>query len=60
MITSEHTSIHTKIFWLKDESIEDLENLPAPDTLAREIANNLESAFDQFNSIYEDLESKKS
>ncbi len=44
------------IFWLKDESLEDLENLPAPDVLAREIADNLESALDQFNSIYGDLE----
>jgi len=32
-----------------------LENLPAPDILAREIAKNLESAFEQFNGIYENL-----
>ncbi len=44
------------IFWLKDESLEDSENLPAPDTLARDIAENLESALEQFASIYEDLE----
>jgi len=44
------------IFWLKDESLEDSENLPAPDILAREIAENLESALDQFSSIYQDLE----
>jgi len=43
------------IFWLKDESLEDSENLPAPDIIAREIAENLESALEQFNSIYEDL-----
>jgi len=43
------------IFWLKDESLEDSENLPAPDTLARDIAENLEAALEQFNSIYEDL-----
>jgi len=43
------------IFWLKDESLEDLENLPAPDILAREIADNLESALEQFNGIYKNL-----
>ena len=43
------------IFWLKDESLEDSENLPDPDILARDIAENLESALDQFGSIYQDL-----
>jgi type I restriction enzyme M protein len=43
------------IFWLKDESLEDSENLPSPDILARDIAENLESAFEQFSAIYEDL-----
>ena len=46
------------IFWLKDESLEDSENLPDPDLLAKEIAENLESALEQFGSIYEDLERK--
>ena len=44
------------IFWLKDESLEDMENLPDPDVLALEIAENLESALDQFRAIYENLE----
>lgn len=43
------------IFWLKDESLEDSENLPPPDLLAKEIAENLESALEQFSGIYEDL-----
>jgi len=47
------------IFWLKDESLEDMENLPGPDVLALEIAENLESALDQFRAIYEDLEEKQ-
>jgi type I restriction enzyme M protein len=46
------------IFWLKDESIEDSENLPEPDVLAREIAQNLEAALEQFSGIYEDLNEK--
>jgi type I restriction enzyme M protein len=43
------------IFWLKDESLEDTENLPAPEVLAAEIAENLESALEQFNNILEEL-----
>ena len=43
------------IFWLKDESLEDSENLPDPDVLAGEIVENLEAALEQFSSIYEDL-----
>ena len=46
------------IFWLKDESLEDAENLPDPDVLASEIAENLEAALEQFSSISEDLEGK--
>ena len=44
------------VFWLKDESLEDSENLPDPDVIARDIAENLESALEQFVSIQEDLE----
>jgi len=44
------------IFWLRDESLEDTENLPPPDVLARDIVENLESALEQFNSIHQDLE----
>jgi len=46
------------IFWLKDESLEDLKNLPARDILAREITKNLESALEQFNGICENLKEK--
>ncbi len=46
------------IFWLKDESLEDMENLPDPDVLAAEIVDNLESALEQFSSIQEDLMEK--
>ena len=43
------------IFWLKDESLEDTENLPEPDVIALEITENLQGALEQFNSIHEDL-----
>jgi len=52
---TQRDKVSLDIFWLKDESLEDLENLPAPDVLAREIADNLESALEQFNGIYENL-----
>jgi type I restriction enzyme M protein len=43
------------IFWLKDESLEDSENLPAPEVIAREIVENLEAALEQFRGIEEEL-----
>lgn len=43
------------IFWLKDESLEDSENLPEPEVLAAEIVESLESALEQFRSIYVEL-----
>jgi type I restriction enzyme M protein len=46
------------IFWLRDESLEEAENLPPPDVIARDIAENLQSALEQFSNIKEDLESK--
>lgn len=46
------------IFWLKDESLEDSENLPAPEIIAGEIIENLESALQQFSEIEETLKVK--
>ena len=43
------------IFWLKDESLEDSENLPEPETLAAEIVESLETALQEFRAIYEEL-----
>jgi len=43
------------ITWLKDDSLEDAANLPDPDVIAREIAEDLEAALDQFSQIAEDL-----
>jgi type I restriction enzyme M protein len=42
-------------FWLKDESLEDSANLPAPDVLAAEIIEDLQAALDEFALIAEDL-----
>jgi type I restriction enzyme M protein len=42
------------IFWLKDDSLEDSANLPEPDIIAKDIAENLEDALEQFRSIQDD------
>jgi len=47
------------IFWLKDESLEDSDNLPEPEILAAEIVESLETALEQFKSIYEELGKKQ-
>ena len=47
--------LNLDIFWLRDESLEDSANLPDPDVLAIEIAEELEAALEQFAAIAEDL-----
>jgi len=39
------------IFWLKDKSLTDLDNLPEPDDLANDIIENIESALESFKEI---------
>jgi type I restriction enzyme M protein len=41
------------IFWLKDKSLEDSEDLAPADELAQEIADDLQTAWEQFASIAE-------
>jgi type I restriction enzyme M protein len=43
------------ITWLKDKSLADLDNLPAPDELAEEIAENLSAALENFRTIFGSL-----
>jgi type I restriction enzyme M protein len=43
------------IFWLKDDGLEESANLPAPEIIAQEIADDLEAALEQFATIAEDL-----
>ena len=33
------------IFWLKDDSLDDIDSLPPPDIIAAEIVENLQAAF---------------
>ena len=39
------------IFWLKDKSLTDLDNLPEPDDLAEEIIENLEAGLNSFREV---------
>ena len=43
------------IFWLKDKSLTDLDNLPDPDILANEIIEHLESGLNSFREIMETI-----
>ncbi len=43
------------IFWLKDDSLADSDNLPPPDVIAQEIVDDLEAALEQFRLISGDM-----
>ena len=43
------------LIWLRDESLEDSENLPPPEVIAQEIVEDLEAALAEFAAIAESL-----
>jgi hypothetical protein len=43
--------LNLDIFWIKDKTLEDAENLPEPDELAEDIADDLQAALEQFRGI---------
>ncbi len=43
------------LFWLRDESLEDIDNLPTPALLAAEIAEDLQSALTEIQALTESL-----
>lgn len=47
--------INLDIFWVKDKSLADLDNLPSPEVLAADILENLQSALDSFSELQEQL-----
>ncbi len=53
IITRDKTSLD--IFWLKDKSLTDLDNLPDPDILANEIIENIEAGLNSFREIMETI-----
>ena len=44
------------IFWIKDKSLADLDNLPSPDVLADDIIENLQSALESFRELKAQME----
>jgi type I restriction enzyme M protein len=44
------------ITWLRDDSLEDLDNLPAPEVIAREIVDDLTAALAEFEAVAVALE----
>jgi type I restriction enzyme M protein len=48
--------ISLDLFWLKDDSLLDSDNLLDPDLIAAEIADDLRSALEQMEAIHSDLE----
>lgn len=58
LIARDKTSLD--IFWLKDKSLTDLDNLPEPDELAEDIIENLESGLESFRSVLQKLTEKSS
>ncbi len=47
------------IFWIKDKSLEDLDNLPEPGVIAAELVEDLESALEQLREIERDLSTQE-
>ena len=43
------------LFWLRDESLEDIDNLPPPAVLAAEIAEDLQSALTEIQALCDSL-----
>jgi type I restriction enzyme M protein len=46
------------LFWLRDESLEDTENLAPPAEIAAEIVESLEAALEEFRAVEESLNAK--
>lgn len=44
------------IFWLRDESLEDTDDLPAPGIIAAEIVEDLQAALTEFTELAESLQ----
>ncbi len=51
----ERDKTNLDIFWIKDKSLTDLENLPDPDVLANEIIENIEAGLNSFREIMETI-----
>jgi type I restriction enzyme M protein len=52
--------VNLDITWLRDESLEEADDLPAPDVIAREIVEDLTAALAEFEAVAVALESESS
>lgn len=52
---SKRDKTNLDIFWVKDESLEDIDNLPDPTVIANELVEELQSALEQLQEIAGDL-----
>ncbi len=43
--------VNLDLFWFRDKRLDDGDDLPEPDVIAEEIADDLQTALDQFRSI---------
>ena len=48
------------ITWLRDESLDDIDNLPAPEVIAREIVEDITAALVEFEAVAAALEARMS
>ena len=53
LVTRDKVSLD--LIWLRDESLEDMDNLPSPEVIAQEIVEDLEAALAQFSAVAESL-----
>ena len=56
----ERDKTNLDIFWIKDKSLTDLDNLPDPDVLANEIIENIEAGLNSFKEIIETINGDES
>ena len=47
------------LFWIKNKSLEDSDDLEAPDVIAEQIADDLEAALEQFAAMAADLRERE-
>ena len=51
----QHDKVSLDFTWLRDDSLEDMDNLPSPEVIAREIVEDLEAALSEFAAIADSL-----
>lgn len=55
MVRRAHGGLGLDIFWLKDDSLDDVDSLPPPDEITAEIVENLQAAPEAFQSVADEL-----